>query len=558
MAYSKLFSGDLPELINEVIQYFHHDYKTLHSCILVNRLWCRLTIPLLWEDPFSIKFPKNYRFIEIYLHNINDDDKTKLSEYGINNDLLPLNTLFNYPSFIKCLDTQRISNSIENWAAAVGTTPIKVQQYNRYSLRSTNLSSQILTFTKFVYRLIFQTFIENEVNLHSLEITMIARKEFDNFNEICELMLQNPNFICNIKNFKLDFNTTTENITKLLEFLHSNCNSISSLYFLFTSCNNNYQLTEKRLSQIINSQKNLRKILLGFNDFPLYYSLLSLKNPYFSNTLNSIIFYYVDFRNITVLTEVFNQLNVLESIHIIYCLSLDSRFIQQINNINKPFKLKSLFLDEILQINESLELLIQKSGNYLEYFGIINYESQQLLRLIIKYCRKIKFLGPIWMDYQNINLLFNLIENVAQNLNYLLIDSLDVGYDKHFSSTILQNLGQILPLKLEYLNLNLTINTSDFEIFLINSQNTFIRKLLISNIKKEENENIYPFVKEYIMKKKRVKYLAILESFRGKYEDLVSHKSKVDEFQLHDIQVLNYDDLFIDIYDFINFIKEVD
>jgi hypothetical protein len=555
MTCSKLFSGDLPELINEVIQYFHNDYKTLYSCTLVNRLWCRLAIPLLWKDPFSIKFPKNYHFIEIYLHNLNNNDKTKLNEYGINNDLFPSNTLFNYPSFIKSLDTQKIINCIENWVAAVGILTNKSQ---RYSIQNTNLSpSQMLT--KLIYRSLFLTFIENEANLISFEITMIALKEFENFNDIFELILQNPNFICNIKNFKLDFNTTTDNITKFLIFLYSNCSSISSLYFLFTSCNNNYQSTENRLSQIINSQQNLRKILLGFNDFPLHCSLLSLKNPNCSNTLNTIIFYYVDFKNIIILTEVFNYLNVLESIHIIYCLSIDPKFIQQINNITKPFKLKSLFLDEILQIDESsLELLVQKSGRYLEYFGIINYESQQLLRLIIKYCSKIKFLGPTWVDNQSIYLLFNLIENISQNLNYLLIDSPDVSFDNHFSSIILQNLGQILPFKLEYLNLTLSINTSDLDIFLKNSQNIFIKKLLISNVKKEESEDIFPYIKEYIMKKKRVKYLAILESFHGKYEDLFSLKNEVEEFELHDIQVLNYDDLFIDIYDFINFIKEID
>jgi len=42
---------------------------------------------------------------------------------------------------------------------------------------------------------------------------------------------------------------------------------------------------------------------------------LSLKNPNFSNTLNTIIFCYIDFRHITILNEVFEQLNVLESIH---------------------------------------------------------------------------------------------------------------------------------------------------------------------------------------------------------------------------------------------------
>ncbi|GBC47830.2 hypothetical protein GLOIN_2v1779703 [Rhizophagus irregularis DAOM 181602=DAOM 197198] len=176
---------------------------------------------------------------------------------------------------------------------------------------------------------------------------------------------------------------------------------------------------------MINSQKNLRKLLLGFNDFPLHYSLLSLQSPNCLNTLNTIIFYYVDFKNITVLTEVFNQLNVLESIHIIYCLSLNSRFIQQINNVTKPLRLKSLFLDEVLQIDESLELLIQKSGSYLEYFGIINYESQQLLRLIIKYCSKIKFLGPTWMDSQKVVEEFEFYSIQVLNYDDLFIDIYD-------------------------------------------------------------------------------------------------------------------------------------
>ncbi|POG58608.1 hypothetical protein GLOIN_2v1729262, partial [Rhizophagus irregularis DAOM 181602=DAOM 197198] len=54
MSCSKIFSGDLPELIFDIIKYFQDDYSTLYSCVLVNRLWCRLTIPLLWENPFSI------------------------------------------------------------------------------------------------------------------------------------------------------------------------------------------------------------------------------------------------------------------------------------------------------------------------------------------------------------------------------------------------------------------------------------------------------------------------------------------------------------------------
>src|SRR6266496_4774533 len=111
MACSKIFSGNFPELTSEIIKHFRNDFSTLHSCILVNRLWCRLAIPLLWEDPFSNP-AKNFISIEIYLHNLNDDDyNTKLNEYRINDDLLPSNTLFNYPSFIRYFNTHNIISS---------------------------------------------------------------------------------------------------------------------------------------------------------------------------------------------------------------------------------------------------------------------------------------------------------------------------------------------------------------------------------------------------------------------------------------------------------------
>ncbi|UZO18288.1 uncharacterized protein OCT59_009604 [Rhizophagus irregularis] len=79
MACSKFILGNLPELTSNIIQYLWDDIPTLLSCILVNRLWCNTTIPLLWKDPFSMKHPKNFHFIEIYLQKLNEKDKTQLN-----------------------------------------------------------------------------------------------------------------------------------------------------------------------------------------------------------------------------------------------------------------------------------------------------------------------------------------------------------------------------------------------------------------------------------------------------------------------------------------------
>ncbi|GET65148.1 hypothetical protein GLOIN_2v1871662 [Rhizophagus irregularis DAOM 181602=DAOM 197198] len=114
----------------------------------------------------------------------------------------------------------------------------------------------------------------------------------------------------------------------------------------------------------------------------------NFRNYNYSNTLNTIIFYYVDFGVIINLDKVFEQLNVLESVHIVYCSSLNS-FIQQINNLTKPFKLKSLILDDV----QSLQQLLLKSGDYLENFGGSGiYYTNQVISQLLKYCNNINLL----------------------------------------------------------------------------------------------------------------------------------------------------------------------
>ncbi|CAB5181379.1 unnamed protein product [Rhizophagus irregularis] len=404
MACSKIFSGDLPELISEIIQYFRNDLSTLHSCILVNRLWCRLAIPLLWEDPFSMKPPKNY-IIEIYLHNLNEDDKTKLSEHGINMELIPSNTFFNYPNFIKRLNTWKLICSIEKWVSAVKTLTTE-EQFANYFMPETNFLSPLYphfeNITSLIYKSLFKMFIiDNEIKLNTFEIEIITDKDHDYFNDALELILQNSNFICNIKILKLYLSDTI----------------IYPFYFQYPI--NDNALIKKHLSQIIYLQQNLKKILF------------------------------------------------------------------------------------------------------------------------------------------------------TQNLNYLSIDFCKLydfyNYDTKLSSIVLRNLGQILPFKLEYLSLTLMINTNDFEIFLKNSQNTFIKKLLISNKMQGGIEVILPYIKKYIMKKNSIKYLAIMETFFENTTDiifkskdlfsLISLKDEVKEFGEHNIKVQNYYDLQIQVCEFI---KEVD
>ena len=102
MTCSKLFSGDLPEISTYIIQNLHNDFNTLYSLTLVNRFWCRLAIPLLWKDPFSIKYKKDstFRLLGTYFLSLNEDDKSKFKELNLHEfDSNFQKPLFNYPSF---------------------------------------------------------------------------------------------------------------------------------------------------------------------------------------------------------------------------------------------------------------------------------------------------------------------------------------------------------------------------------------------------------------------------------------------------------------------------
>src|ERR1051325_5750722 len=128
MACSKLFSGDLPEVSNYIIQNLCNNINTLYSLSLVNRFWCRLAIPLLWEDPFSIRYRRKFtsRFLDTYFLFLNDNDKNKVNEIKpLKFDSNSQKPLFNYPSLIKTLSFSRLELHATNWL----TTRFKIQKH---------------------------------------------------------------------------------------------------------------------------------------------------------------------------------------------------------------------------------------------------------------------------------------------------------------------------------------------------------------------------------------------------------------------------------------------
>src|SRR3954468_14296698 len=49
------------DCLNEVFENLKDDKITLHSCLLVNRLWCKISVRILWRDIWSFDYSYNRR-----------------------------------------------------------------------------------------------------------------------------------------------------------------------------------------------------------------------------------------------------------------------------------------------------------------------------------------------------------------------------------------------------------------------------------------------------------------------------------------------------------------
>src|SRR6266498_254189 len=97
--------SQLPDdCLNEIFEYLEYDKITLYSCLLVNRLWCKISVRILWRNI------RNYNTLITCLPN-------ESKEILFKNKIIFPNTtskppIFNYASFCKFLSVVDVSRNI--------------------------------------------------------------------------------------------------------------------------------------------------------------------------------------------------------------------------------------------------------------------------------------------------------------------------------------------------------------------------------------------------------------------------------------------------------------
>src|SRR5438045_8868799 len=89
------------DCLNEIFEYLDEDKISLRSCLLVNRLWCGVSVRILWR---SIR---NYNTLIACLPN-----ESKRKEIIISLSLTSKPPMFNYATFCKVLSIKEVNDGI--------------------------------------------------------------------------------------------------------------------------------------------------------------------------------------------------------------------------------------------------------------------------------------------------------------------------------------------------------------------------------------------------------------------------------------------------------------
>ncbi|KAF0408071.1 hypothetical protein F8M41_008624 [Gigaspora margarita] len=259
---SKIFMGDMPELMENIFKNLNNEIHFLHSCALVSRHWCKMSIPILWQDPFSFD-RGGISFISIYFSSLDEDEKSALKEC-LEKEKRQTNmefskTLFEYSRFLKVLDLYSIKKKIEQLFCVKPKCHIPVMPMNC------------------IVNLLFKLFIENSATLDKL---VVYFPEFLKLNpETFYLLEQNMQFISCLQYLSLGIVafTSIESATTLLRTLAKYATKIRTLILANDSYKTRFfHESLYNIIQFIKSQEQLRLIkIIGIKNTLEFYGIIS-------------------------------------------------------------------------------------------------------------------------------------------------------------------------------------------------------------------------------------------------------------------------------------------
>ncbi|RGB24945.1 hypothetical protein C1646_724954, partial [Rhizophagus diaphanus] len=115
--------SEFPKLVDDCLQnifeYLSNDLTALHSCVLVNRKWCQISIPVFWRDPWEYRrvgsLKKSFTIINTFILTLPEESQRKLLQIEIIQHSFLKRPIFEYSKFLQSIDLHELENDIKIW-----------------------------------------------------------------------------------------------------------------------------------------------------------------------------------------------------------------------------------------------------------------------------------------------------------------------------------------------------------------------------------------------------------------------------------------------------------
>ncbi|CAI2164376.1 16677_t:CDS:2 [Funneliformis geosporum] len=489
--------------------------NSLFMCAQVNKLWCALSIPVLWRRPFSVALDgkKNAQLINTIISFLSEQEKNILRYQQLKFDSF-MTHKFNYLQLIKVLDYDNFIKSVHRWVVRYPNdckdftkSRVLTQLLGKVLLKENALSG-FKTFNYFRVRT-YDNF--DFIPLNKLN----PQNSFDWLSQLTQLEYRNPHRVnkMNLNEF-LDF----------FSIITSNCNQINNLSLdvriddmevdpsisKLLLNEHDYMKIDHSISELLLSQHRLENLSINFTSKTIYNSIYK--------HVNSLSYLHIKKMN-----DVSDLLRIITSCKVLHTLELEQssndNFVRDSFIANFPLSQLSIkhFYFNFDKENYELFLMmiLEMINSNLTTFST-KLITPNILQILSSYCTNITSLN---------------VANILQNINFKsLLDFitilplrqlyLELPYS-HFQENMFEisNLASSLPTSLECIHLKCFISPQHLS-DLLNESQSRIRSLWLYHV----DDNYVEYLK--ILYKYSHEHDSCLKDVKLGWNNLVNHRCR--------------------------------
>ncbi|CAG8557321.1 4689_t:CDS:2 [Gigaspora rosea] len=333
-------------LLPFVIECLSKDKSSLHSCIQVNRLWCRTAIPVLWSDPFRYVTEDKENFPEIifiYLGSLEKSAKQKfLSKIPDDKKSLFKTPTFDYVKFLKHFNYWMVVGTIKE---AARTLNFQLFYFNDDNPLEGTIKTHILNLIYVRSLRLDQLTIADHYGLGHF----LGEKDYKPFKRV-----RNGNFLKQIK--KLSFCINYPSLYKIFSWMPDHCPNVKHLKFRLKTFHDSDSST---ITNVLSKFNDIRtfKLRIHYRGYKDEEILPSIANNIHS--LTTIVFCNCNLKNNKNLIQEITQCKGLIELKFLLCTGLTIDKANLLINANFPM-LKSVelwgddYCDEIVNWGKSI------------------------------------------------------------------------------------------------------------------------------------------------------------------------------------------------------------